>query len=48
MMTKVIVRDGFFYPIFTQVIDSFSCSPLNTIFVYLKQLPEVLEYSEMQ
>ena len=26
----VIMRDGFFYPILTRIIDSLSCSPLNT------------------
>ena len=28
MMTMVIARDGFFYPILTRIMDS--CSPLNT------------------
>ena len=30
-------EDGFFYPILTKIMDSFSCSSLNTIFVYLKE-----------
>ena len=29
----VIMRDRFFYPILTQKMDSFSCSPLNTLFL---------------
>ena len=44
----VIVRDEFFYPILTQIIDTFSCSTLNTAFIYLKKkLPEVPEYAKM-
>ena len=46
----VIARDGFFYPIFTRIMDSFSCSPLNTSFYIgktLKRLPENPEYAEM-
>ena len=29
-MPNGVPRDGFFYPILTQIMDSFSCSPLNT------------------
>ena len=28
-------QDGFFYPTLTQIMDSFSCSPLFYLFVYL-------------
>ena len=31
----VITRDGFFCPILTQIMDSFSCSPLNTMYLFL-------------
>ena len=37
----------FFYPTFTRLLDSFSCSPLNTAFPCLKWHPEVPEYAEM-
>ena len=46
----VIARDGFFYPILTKIMDSFSCSPLNTSFhtrKTWKSLPENPEYTEM-
>ena len=29
---SMITRDGFFYPILTQIMYSFSCSPLKTVF----------------
>ena len=42
------VRDRFFYPILTRLMDSFSCSPFNTSFFLLKKgFPEVPEYAEM-
>ena len=44
----VIPRDRFFYPSFTQIMDSFSCSPLNTAFYIEKRLPEVPKYAERQ
>ena len=45
----VITRDRFFDPILTQIMDSFSCSPSNTVFYVLKQiLPDVPEYAEMR
>ena len=31
----VIARDGFFYPILTRVMDSFSCSPLLKYLIYI-------------
>ena len=47
----VIPRDGFFYPTLTRLMDSFSCSALNTSF-YIgktwKRLPENPEYAEMR
>ena len=42
---RLFPRDGLFYPILTQIIDSFSCSPLNTSFYiwqHEKRLPENL------
>ena len=44
-------REGqiFFYPILTQIMDSFSCSSLNTSFYTgksLKRLPENPEYTD--
>ena len=36
----VIPTDGFFYPILTQIMDSFSCSPLF-FFCFRNKLPEV-------
>ena len=45
----VIPRDRFFYPTQTQIVESFSCSPLNTaFFVFEKRLPEVPESAEMR
>ena len=47
----VITRDGNFYLILTQIMDSFSCSPLNTSFYTgknIKRLPENPEYAEIQ
>ena len=39
----VIARDGFFYHILTQIMDFFSCSPLNTSFLYLKNMKKALK-----
>ena len=36
-----------FYPILTQIMHSFSCSPLNKVFTFKKKLAEVPEYDEM-
>ena len=36
VMTKVIPRGGFFYSTLTQLLDSFSCSPLDTTFMLKK------------
>ena len=50
VMTKGDHGDGFFYPIFTQIMYSFSCSTLNTSFYIgktLKGLPENPEYAAM-
>ena len=47
----VIRREGFFYPILTRKMDTFSCSPLNTSFYigkHKKMLPENPEYAEMR
>ena len=33
----LIPRERFFYPILTQKMDSFSCSPLNTSFFFLEK-----------
>ena len=47
---EVITRERYFYPIPTRLMDSFSCSPLNTSFYIGKHkiLPENPEYAEMQ
>ena len=37
----------FFYTILTQIMDSFSSSPLKTAFLCLKKIPEIPEYAEM-
>ena len=37
-----------FDPILTLIMDSFSCQPLNTQFLYLKMLSKVLDYAEMR
>ena len=43
----VIVSDIFFYPILTQIMDSFSSSLSKNAFLYLKEkLPEVPEYTD--
>ena len=34
----LIMRDGFFYPILTLIIDYFSCSPISTAFSVRKSL----------
>ena len=39
----VILRDGFFYSALTQIMDSFSCSPL--FFLFKNKLLEVPEYA---
>ena len=45
----LIVKDRFFCPILTQIIDSFSCSSLNTTFFILKKaVTEVTEYAEVR
>ena len=31
----MIPKDGVFYPILTQIMDSFSCSPLNSAFLFI-------------
>ena len=33
----VIMRDGFFYPVLTKIMDSFSYIPLNTAVFFLKK-----------
>ena len=44
----MILRDRFFYPILTKIIDSFSCPPLNAAFLYFKKrFPEVHEQAEI-
>ena len=45
-MTNVIARDWFFYSILAQIIDYFSCSPFDTLFIYLKRLQEIPEYPD--
>ena len=54
MMTNGDPRDGLFYPSLTQIMDSFSCSPLFS-FIYLfinlfisNKLPEVPDYAKIQ
>ena len=47
----VIMRDGFFYPILTQIMDSFSCSPLHTSFLLKKNMqkaPRKSQYAKMR
>ena len=49
MMRNGDCEGHIFYPILTQIMDSFSCSLLNiTAFYVLKKLKEVPEYAEMQ
>ena len=54
MIKTVIATDEFFYLIRTRIMDSFSCSPLNTCSSsYIRKkhkniLPENPEYAEMQ
>ena len=43
----VITRDIFFYTILTQIMDLFSCSPLNTAFLFQNKLAEFSEYAKM-
>ena len=48
MVPKGILEGQIFYPILTQIIDSSSCSLLNTTYLYfIKRLPEIPEYAEM-
>ena len=42
-----IVRDGFFYPILELIMDSFSCSPLNTSFCIGKNMKKTLRIMNM-
>ena len=45
------MRDGFFYPILTLIIDYFSCSPLSTAFSIgkiIKKAPENPKFAEMR
>ena len=44
----VITNDRFLHAILTQIMDSLSCSLLNTAFSCLKRLPEISEYPEMR
>ena len=46
VMTKVILRDGFFYPNLTEIMDSFFL--LNTVFCFKNKLPESAEYTKIQ
>ena len=48
MICLMTDSDRFFYPILTHIIDSFSCSQLNTEFLYVKRIQKVPEYAEMQ
>ena len=41
----MILRDGFFYPTITEIMDPISCSPLT---LFQSKFPEVPEYAEMQ
>ena len=45
-----IMRDRFFYPILTRIMDTFSCSPLNTSFYNGKREKEFQkpEYAELR
>ena len=53
MMTNCDLRDVFFYPSLTRIMDSFSCSPMF-LFIYLliylfqNKLSEVPDYAKMQ
>ena len=40
MMTNVDAREGFFYSTLTQIMDSFSCLPLNILFYFNIIIPE--------
>ena len=46
VMTNGDHEGGFFY--LTRIIDSFSCSPLNTTICNLKMLPKVAGYAEVR
>ena len=48
MMTNGYHTDGLFYPILTQIMDYFSCSPLNTSFYDEKNMKLLPEFDEMQ
>ena len=41
------MRVGFFDSIMAQIMDSFSCSTLNSAFLFFNKLTEVPEYAEM-
>ena len=43
-----LLRDRFFYPLITQIMNNLSCTSLVAAFLFLIKLPEVLEYAEMQ
>ena len=43
----VILREGFFHPTLTQIMDSYFCSPLF-LFLFKNKLPEVPEYAKME
>ena len=47
----VIVRDGYFNPILTRIMDSFSCSPLKASFYIVKtrkRFPENPKNADMR
>ena len=47
-MTNGIPKDGIFYPILTQIMDSFPCPPLNIAFLIFKKDPEVSDNAGIQ
>ena len=44
---RLKTNGDFFYPILTQIIDCFSCSPLNFAFLFKKKTSEVPDYVDM-
>ena len=48
VMAMVIAGGGFFYPILTRIIDSFSCSPLITSFYRIKNMKKASRKSSLR
>ena len=49
MTSRGLLRDGFFNPTLTRIMDSFSCSPLfSFIYLFQNKLPDVPQYARIQ